>query len=150
MSRQTRDEIRLSEKHGVNPSMSVCFWCGEDDGTILLLGKINRTIRGVSDPEAPRRMVASREPCADCQAKMVLGVTFIEVDIVEGNEPSMDNATGRWWVLREEAVDRMGLDPTLNETIRKAGCTMIDKKVVEILGFDRFEETTESKEESKT
>ena len=27
--------IKLSPKHGVNPSMDLCFWCGQPKGLIL-------------------------------------------------------------------------------------------------------------------
>ena len=27
--------IKLSPKHGLNPSMDLCFWCGEPKGVIL-------------------------------------------------------------------------------------------------------------------
>ena len=34
------NDILLSPKYGVNPTMPVCFWCGEDRGEIALLGRI--------------------------------------------------------------------------------------------------------------
>lgn len=36
------DDIPVSEKHGINPSMEVCPNCGEETGNILILGRTNR------------------------------------------------------------------------------------------------------------
>lgn len=55
--------IRISPKHGVNPSILICPICGEDQG-IALLGQI-----GQEDREAPRQML-DRGPCAECQEKL--------------------------------------------------------------------------------
>ena len=53
--------IRLSDKHGVNPTMGVCMWCGEPTGEIALLGKLK------GDVEAPRYSTLSYEPCDKCK-----------------------------------------------------------------------------------
>ena len=42
--------IRISEKHGVNPTIPICFYCGEDKNEVALLGKLH------GDKEAPMRM----------------------------------------------------------------------------------------------
>lgn len=96
MSREP--SIRVSEKHGVNPSMGVCFWCGEDDGTVLLVGKMK------DDAEAPRRMCVGLEPCKTCEEKMAAGVVCAEALHNTGEEPQ---PTGRWVLLTHEAVDRL-------------------------------------------
>ncbi len=48
--------IKVSPKHGVNPTIPICFWCGEEKGEIALLGKLP------GDAEAPRNMVLDYEP----------------------------------------------------------------------------------------
>ena len=53
--------IRVSEKHGVNPSITVCPICGKETG-IALLGKLK------GDKEAPMRMLS--DPCDDCVSKL--------------------------------------------------------------------------------
>ena len=53
--------IRVSEKHGVNPSITICPICGKETG-IALLGKLK------GDKEAPRRMLS--DPCDDCISKL--------------------------------------------------------------------------------
>jgi hypothetical protein len=60
--------VRLSKKHGVNPCLGICFFCGEDSGEIGLLGLLP------GDKEAPRRAILSRDPCPKCRAFMAQGV----------------------------------------------------------------------------
>ena len=100
--------IRLSPKHGVNPTLLKCFWCGGDMG-IALLGKLK------GDAEAPRETCMGLEPCDKCKANMVKGVALIEIDgdgsKYGGNERfafhSPDGKkhwpTGRFAVLKEGA-----------------------------------------------
>lgn len=53
--------IRLSEKHGVNPSITICPICGKETG-IALLGKLK------GDKEAPRKIIG--DICDDCISKL--------------------------------------------------------------------------------
>ena len=53
--------IILSEKHGVNPSITVCPICGKEIG-IALLGKLK------GDEEAPRKSIG--DLCDDCVSKL--------------------------------------------------------------------------------
>lgn len=53
--------IRVSEKHGVNPSITICPICGKETG-IALLGKLK------GDKEAPMRMLS--DLCDDCVSKL--------------------------------------------------------------------------------
>ncbi len=81
--------IRFSSKHGVNPSLGVCFVCGEDDGTIVLTGRLK------GDAKAPHRAIWSREPCPACRAFMQQGVIFISVrDGESGGEPDGQGREG--------------------------------------------------------
>lgn len=52
------DEILLSEKHGLNPSIDCCILCGKDIG-IVLFGKLE------NDKEAPKK-VCTGNLCDDC------------------------------------------------------------------------------------
>lgn len=53
--------IRVSEKHGVNPSITICPICGKETG-IALLGKLK------GDKKAPMRMLS--DLCDDCISKL--------------------------------------------------------------------------------
>ena len=96
--------IRISEKHGVNPSLIKCFFCGEDKG-IALLGKLK------GDAQAPMSGVFDYEPCDKCKAIMDQGVTIFEADTkpFRDNQPPFDGnnnyISGRYVVIKREAVN---------------------------------------------
>lgn len=100
--------VTLSPKHGVNPCIPVCFYCGEQKNEIALLGRIG----GKADLEAPKSAVLDYEPCEECQKKFAQGVLLIEVTdypIVQG-QPSISPRqkaypTGRYSVVRPEALN---------------------------------------------
>jgi hypothetical protein len=99
--------IKLSPKHGVNPSISVCFWCGKQKNAIVLLGKLK------GDAKAPKEAVFDYEPCDECREGMSRGVSIIEaVQTREESKtglPAMINGvypTGRMVVMNTEAFNR--------------------------------------------
>ena len=55
-----KNSIRLSEKHGVTPTIPVCFGCGKQKNEIALLGRLP------NDAEAPMNMVLNYDPCEEC------------------------------------------------------------------------------------
>lgn len=57
--------LRLSKKHGVNPSMGVCPICLKDNQEILLLGELP------DDAEAPMRVLSNI--CDECKGKIEEG-----------------------------------------------------------------------------
>ena len=99
--------IKLSPKHGLNPTIPVCFWCGEERNEVALLGHIGDG-RKHEDFEAPMHMVIDYEPCEKCRANMALGVTLMEatnkpnsvtkVEMQKGVYP-----TGRYVVIKRDA-----------------------------------------------
>lgn len=96
--------IKLSPKHGVNPCIPTCFFCGKDRNEIVLFGKIGR-----EDKEAPMKAIVDYEPCEECQKKFAEGVLLIEV--TQSPEyigmPIAENAypTGRYVVVKPEALN---------------------------------------------
>lgn len=101
------NSIKLSPKHGLNPCMPVCFFCGETKNEIALLGRIGDGRKG-EDIEAPMKAVLDYVPCEECQKKFAEGVLLIEVT----NSPTYigmpiaENAypTGRYVVVKPEAL----------------------------------------------
>lgn len=92
--------IRISEKHGVNPSLDTCFFCGEPKA-VVMFGKLK------GDAEAPRKVMLNYEPCGDCAKKMAEGITCVEVTTqANGMPPIQDELypTGRWCVIKKEAA----------------------------------------------
>ena len=103
--------IRLSPKYGLNPTMPVCFWCGQEKGEIALLGRLGNARRG-EDFQAPNRVVLDFEPCDACKALMRKGVTLMEATSKPNrvcNHPAQNGVypTGRYAVVKPEAVGRV-------------------------------------------
>lgn len=130
------NDLKLSPKYGVNPTISACFFCGEDKG-IALMGHIHekdekgRSIRG-SDVEAPRRMVFDYEPCDKCKKKMAQGITIVEV-----NPP-----TGAFNVITKESFERVFRDLIGEDNYKnvlKRGMMLLDSSVYKEI-FRKVEE----------
>ena len=118
--------ITLSEQHGVNPSVGVCFWCGEEDGTVALVGRMT------GDAQAPHRAVWSYDPCPTCKKGMESGISLIEcsewipedgrVPITpEGHHPAL-YPTGRLLVITEDAARRAFTDDVIEGILRHRAC----------------------------
>lgn len=113
--------IEISPKHGLNPTIPVCFWCGKEKNEIALLGRIrektknrygaNMTKRD-SDIEAPRRMVIDYEPCDECKKMWESGIAVFEAQETPTmpNQPEIQKGiypTGRLVVVTVEGADRV-------------------------------------------
>ena len=94
-----KDSIRLSEKHGVNPSVETCFVCGNDTG-VILFGKLP------DDKKAPRS-VCIGHICDECTETMKVGVFLIEVDLAKTTDKKNPWRTGRLSAIRDEAFRRI-------------------------------------------
>lgn len=123
--------IRLSEKHGVNPSVSVCFYCGEDKNELVLPGRLPR------DAEAPRRAVWSMEPCDQCKEWMAQGVVLISTRDGEagGNDPYR---TGQLCVIKDEALKRIVQPKELLDDILRRRFCFIEDQTWDAIGLPRI------------
>jgi hypothetical protein len=65
--------MKLSKKHGLNPSIETCFLCGKDKG-VVLFGQMK------NDSEAPKKVCLNSEPCSECKELMEKGIILISVD----------------------------------------------------------------------
>lgn len=125
----SKDEIRLSKKHGLNPTLCKCFFCGEDKG-IALLGQIDK-----ADSEAPKECIMDYDPCDKCQERMSLGVTILEVsDQPIDNRPPMKAKgnvevypLGRWVVLKEEC------QLCVDHNLKQGGLMFVDSEVMNLI-----------------
>ena len=66
------DGIKISPKHGVNPTIPICFWCGKDKDEIALMGRIDK-----EDSEAPHKLIMDYKPCSGCKELFSKGVHVI-------------------------------------------------------------------------
>lgn len=122
--------IPLSPQHGVNPSMSQCYYCMKEKNELLLLGKLP------GDAEAPRKIVANLEPCDECAELMKQGCILISVrDGETGNNPYR---TGGWAVVKDSAVQRLRKaadDPSVVDKILEARFAFIENKTWKMMGL---------------
>lgn len=98
--------IKISPKHGLNPTIPVCFWCGKQKNEIALMGRMT------DDIEAPKNMVLDYVPCEECQSHMAMGVAVLEASDHPNTEgqPPMQNGvypTSRFVVVTTECADRV-------------------------------------------
>ncbi len=121
--------IRLSKKHGVNPAIPKCYFCGGDKNEIILVGKMKK------DMEAPKGMVWDKLPCDACAEYMRQGIIFISVD--EEKSLDMDNPyrTGGWAVVKEKVIKEMVSDEKLQEQILATRVAFIPDNAWEALGL---------------
>ncbi len=95
--------IKISEKHGVNPSLEICFYCGESIG-VALLGKLP------NDEKAPNKIVTSYTPCDKCKETFSKGVLVLEYITVPTGYPTIRPdiyPTGRFAGITKEAAKRI-------------------------------------------
>lgn len=125
--------ILLSPKHGVNPSVTLCFWCGKEMG-VALVGRIRKPED--NDAKAPRAACFDLEPCDECKANMAKGVHVVEAtedgSKFGGNQRFALSVrggaamwpTGRWVVV----------NPASMKQSHKAGDRVLcDKEVMDML-----------------
>ena len=98
--------IKISPKHGLNPTIPVCFWCGKQKNEIALMGRMT------DDIEAPKNMVLDYVPCEECQRHMAMGVAVLEASDhpnTEGQPPMQKGVypTSRFVVVTTECADRV-------------------------------------------
>ena len=102
-----KDGIKLSEKHGVNPTIVKCFFCGADKG-VAMLGKLP------GDAAAPKEAILDYEPCEKCQEMWDQGQVIIEAgEAAQDGRPPISfegetpiYPTGRWLVMERESAQR--------------------------------------------
>ena len=142
------DSIKVSPKHGLNPTIPVCFWCGSDKNEIALMGKMDK-----NDSEAPRRLIVDYEPCDKCKELFSKGIHVIgvtEKPIVEGAFPIVSDdqhelyPTGSMFVSSEEWVvsfltanNQAGM---IENVLEKRTLLMPDSIVVQIVQESKAQE----------
>ncbi len=133
-----KDSIKISPKHGVNPSVTVCFFCGEAMG-VALFGALK------GDAEAPSSCVLDMEPCEKCREWMKQGIILISADRSRGDEKN-PYRTGGWAVVKEEAVKMLITSEELLARVLVSRCCFIDDEDWDRVGLPR-RKTEEAHEE---
>lgn len=137
MVKKATGTIKVSEKHGVNPMLCVCWYCGRDTGEIAMLGKLK------NDEQAPHRGVLNREPCKECKEYMAAGVIFISVR--DGESGENPYRTGGFAVITEDGVRRMIEDTDLLEHVLKVRYCFVPAATWSVLGLPTGDETIDNR-----
>jgi len=133
--------LRLSEQHGVNPSVEQCFTCMKDVG-VVLFGKINagRHARPADrDPQAPPRVCfgPNSEPCAECRKHMEMGIILISVDESKTDDEQNPWRSGGWVVVKEDVIKRLGLSEAHEKQILNKRCAFLTDETWDMIGLPR-------------
>jgi hypothetical protein len=125
--------ITLDPKHGVNPSIFHCFYCGKEMG-VVLFGRLKDGSKAPMDCG-----VIDMEPCAECAEWMRQGVILISCR--DGDE-GKDNPhrTGGWIVIKDEAIREIVNEPACSE-ILAARFAFVPDVVWDALGLPRETQT---------
>jgi hypothetical protein len=152
--------ISVSEKHGVNPSIPICFYCGEGKNEVALLGKLK------GDVEAPHYCLLDMEPCDLCKERRESGIHLIivsgdQTDEIEDQRrrheeyeprarrsmqrpvpfiPQVDRAGWTCWVSREDFPGMVKDAPKLLAQIMRAGWVFMPKEAADMLGLTAIHE----------
>jgi hypothetical protein len=116
--------LRLHPEFGVNPTILQCFLCGEDKNELALLGA------SYKKGKAPMHMCINKEPCDKCKGYMEQGVIFIGVP--DGANHDNPDRTGRFCVIKAEAVERMLKD---SKDVLKSRVAFIEESTWVALGL---------------
>lgn len=118
--------IRLSDKHGVNPSVGLCFICGESH-SVLLYGKLK------GDAEAPRETVHGF--CKQCEDKITKEKKIACIQVTSDREEGETKRTGPVFFIHEDDWETLPVGKDLTENGKKARIVWIDKEAWEALFF---------------
>lgn len=100
----SKGSIKLSPKHGVNPSITHCECCGKELG-LALFGKLK------GDEQVPKDVYMGL--CEDCQ-KVVDADGLMIIEVRDGESGKNPYRTGRLVGITKEAKERMFKDITYN------------------------------------
>lgn len=140
--------IPISKEFGLNPTIPVCFYCGEAKNEIALLGTKYKGPDGKT-AEAPHYMLMDYTPCDKCAGMMAQGITIMEiVPVGKSKYPALAKEgtlayvapTGRWSVVTEEAIERW--HPDNADEIIKARRTLMEHPLYEAIFGDTTEGTS--------
>jgi hypothetical protein len=126
-----KNSIRLSERHGVNPTIPMCFFCGQQKNEIVLMGKLK------GDAEAPKGVVFDQTPCDKCREYMAQGVILISVDEKKSDDNRNPWRTGGWVVVKTKAIDHFPMTDEQKQELLRKRVAFISDPIWDLLGLPR-------------
>lgn len=129
-----KKDIRLSPKHGLNPSIEVCYFCGKDKNSIAMLGLLPK------DEKAPTRACYNREPCDECAEYMKDGVIILSADSAKTVNPNIPYRTGGFAVVKEDVVKRIIKDAAILSRVLEVRMMFLDSEAWKAIGLPNIED----------
>lgn len=126
-----KKSIKLSPKHGVNPTIPRCFFCGGEKNEIALMGRLK------GDVEAPKDCILDYVPCEKCQKAFAAGILCIGVQSnpLPDHRPPIGKGlypTGAYVVATEDFIKRIADAETAAAAIQCGKLFMDHKLLTEI------------------
>lgn len=146
------NDIKLSPKYGLNPTIPICFWCGQEKDEVALMGKLGDSRKG-EDIEAPKHCIVNYDPCDKCKELFDKGIHVIGVTnqpIVKGMYPMVDDGkqtlypTGSMfvgtedWAVRFLTVNQQ--ETMIEDVLSKKVLLLPDELVVDMIKESKAKE----------
>ena len=114
-------DVKMSRKYGLNPTIPICFWCGEKRNEVACVGVVKD--ENGQEIEMPMYSCIDYEPCDKCREGMSRGFTIMEATETPNRATNREMQkgvypTGNWVVIRPEAAPQ--IFPNLPEGTTKA------------------------------
>lgn len=90
--------IRLHPEHALNPTVTVCYFCGKEKNEVAFLGAAYKG-------KAPSKCCIDQVPCDECAKMLKKGVVLISV--ADGETGPDPYRTGHISVIKKETAKRI-------------------------------------------
>lgn len=124
--------MKLSEKHGLNPAICCCYFCGRPKNKIVLTGaQGDRWAKknGYPNGEMPMfiMLAGDIEPCDKCKER---GIAIAEVESDENRK-----LTFRRWLVKEEIIRKLLEHSPMISRVLKSRVMVIPKALSQTIGL---------------
>lgn len=120
--------FRYSKLHGLNACPSICFFCGEPDGSVVVCGELP-----LDEQAQPHGKCASTRPCEDCEVWMEYGVLMIPVLTSSAGKAAVPTRAGPMVVMPDEIIKRFIANEHQRTTMLRERWAFIDDDALETL-----------------
>lgn len=122
-----KGDIKISPKHGLNPSLDLCLFCGESKG-VAILGRLK------DDAEAPRQAIFDHDPCNKCRELMETMILLVKVD--HRSDPRNPTFMGHTAGVTEDFVRRVLQPESTVDAVLARRAAFVTDDVWKVLGID--------------
>lgn len=128
--------IRLSKKHGFNPSLCRCIVCGEEYGVALFGTSYKDPKTGKGNAEAPREIFQGL--CERCDDIITSGGTFF-IEVTDDSPEKNPYRTGRIVGLTKEFKEKNNITAPINYMRQSDYSKMFNEALTEYNETDKAE-----------